>query len=172
VTATDIGTPALTGSQGSITVNPAAASVLQVGGFPTPSSAGTQQSFTVTARDPFGNTATGYNGTVVFTSSDGQALLPTNSTLTSGTGSFNATLRTAGSQNLIVTDNANSSLTGNQSGIVITPAATSRFLLSGFPATVTAGTPQSFSLTAQDAFGNTTPNYTGVVVFTSNDGHL
>ena len=34
---------------------------------------------TLTAKDAFGNTATGYNGTVHFTSTDGQAVLPADS---------------------------------------------------------------------------------------------
>ena len=41
---------------------------------------------TVAALDPFGNTAAAFAGTVHFTSSDSQALLPPNTTLTSGTG--------------------------------------------------------------------------------------
>jgi uncharacterized protein (DUF2147 family) len=170
LTATDTGNPSLTGTQSGITVNPAAASTLLVSGFPALTTAGTQQAFTVTAQDPFGNIATGYTGTLLFTSSDGQAVLPTNSTLTNGTGTFNATLRTAGSQTLIASDSTNASLTGTQSGITVTPAATSTFLLSGFPSTVTAGNQQSFTVTAQDAFGNIATGYTGVVVFTSNDG--
>ena len=35
---------------------------------------------TVTAVDAYGNVATGYTGTVHFTSSDGQAVLPANYT--------------------------------------------------------------------------------------------
>ena len=38
----------------------------------------------MTALDQFNNTATGYSGTVHFTSSDGQAVLPSDSTLTNG----------------------------------------------------------------------------------------
>ena len=37
--------------------------------------------FTVTAYDPYGNVATGYSGTVQFTSSDSQAVLPGNYTI-------------------------------------------------------------------------------------------
>ena len=67
---------------------------------PASATAGTGFSFTVTAQDQFNNTATGYTGTAHFSSSDGQAVLPANSTLTSGTGSFLATLKTAGSQTI------------------------------------------------------------------------
>ena len=63
---------------------------------------GTPFNFTVTALDPFNNTATGYGGTVHFTSSDGAAALPANSTLTNGTGTFTAgTTLTTGVSNAI-----------------------------------------------------------------------
>src|SRR5207245_1560022 len=97
-----------------VTVNPAAASALTVTGFSSTVAAGTAGTFTVTAQDAYGNTATGYAGTVHFTSSDAKAALPTNSTLTSGTGSFSATLKTAGTQSLTVTDTATVAITGSQ----------------------------------------------------------
>ena len=43
-------------------------------------------SFTVSAKDAFGNIASSYNGTVHFTSNDGAAVLPLDSTLTGGVG--------------------------------------------------------------------------------------
>src|SRR5262249_61608751 len=68
--------PASVTGSAAVTVSPAAASSLVLGGYPSPTAAGAAHSFTVTARDPYGNTATGYAGTVHFTSSDGQAVLP------------------------------------------------------------------------------------------------
>ena len=70
----------------------------------------------MTARDAFGNTATGYTGTVHFTSSDAQATLPADYTFTAGdTGvhTFTATLKTAGTQSLTATDTVDSSITGS-----------------------------------------------------------
>jgi len=59
-------------------------------GINTSSSAtvGTALPVTVTALDLFNNPATSYTGTVHFTSSDGQAVLPADSPLTNGTGTF------------------------------------------------------------------------------------
>src|SRR3984893_353108 len=65
---------------------------------------GTAFHFTVTAPDAPNNAAAGYSGTVHFTSTDGQAVLPANSTLTNGTGTFSATLKTVGSQTITATD--------------------------------------------------------------------
>src|SRR5260370_18645357 len=87
------------GSQTGITVNPAADSILVVGGFASPTVAGVSHNFTVTAQDAFGNTATGYAGTVTFTSTDGQAAFPANyafSTADGGVHTFSRTLNTAG----------------------------------------------------------------------------
>src|SRR5207245_2861037 len=70
LTARDTGSSMITGSQFGIVVNPAAASTLVVSGFPSPTTAGVAHTFTVTAKDPFSNTATVYLGTVHFTSID------------------------------------------------------------------------------------------------------
>jgi hypothetical protein len=151
-----------------VTVVPAAASSFQVTGFTPALTAGTGGTFTVTARDPYGNVATGYGGTVHFTSSDPQADLPADATLTNGTGSFSATLKTAGSQSLTATDTADGTLTGSQTGIAVSPAAASTLVLSG-PSTVTAGVAFSFTVTAFDAYGNVATGFAGTVHFASSD---
>ncbi len=89
--------------------------------------AGTPFSVTVTAQDQYGNTATGYNGTVRFTSTDtGSGVsLPANSTLTNGTGTFSATLVTIGNQTITATDTSNSSITGSATTIVASAVCTS-----------------------------------------------
>jgi Bacterial Ig-like domain (group 3) len=75
--------------------------------------------FTVTAYDTFGNQATGYGGTVHFTSSDPGATLPANATLINGAGTFSATLVTPGTQTMTATDTVNNGLTITSSGIVV-----------------------------------------------------
>src|SRR5262249_14976629 len=111
VTVTDTRTSTITGSA-TVKVSAAAASRLAVAGFPSPTAPGAPGTFTVTAQDAYGNTATGYAGTVTFSSSDPLALLPPNSTLTNGTGSFTATLTTVGTQSLTATDTIMRSITG------------------------------------------------------------
>ncbi|MGA3882053.1 hypothetical protein ACPCYY_19660, partial [Bacillus pumilus] len=59
-----------------------------------------------------GNVATGYTGTVHFTSTDGIAVLPADTTLTNGVGTFSETLDTAGSQTITATDTAHGAITG------------------------------------------------------------
>ena len=78
-------TSTITGTQSGITVNPAGASTFTVAGYPSPTTAGSVHNVTVTAYDTYGNVATGYTGTVHFTSSDAQATLPANATLANGT---------------------------------------------------------------------------------------
>jgi hypothetical protein len=172
LTATDTATTSITGSQAGISVTPAAASTLVVSGFPSPATAGAAQNFTVTARDAYGNTATGYTGTVHFTSSDAQAALPANytfATADAGAHTFSATLKTAGSQSLTATDTVTGAITGSQAGIAVSPAAASSFVVSGFPSPTTAGVAQNFTVTAKDAYGNTATGYRGTVHFTSSD---
>jgi CSLREA domain-containing protein len=122
VTATDSANSAINGTLGAITVAPAAATTLVVAGYPLPTAVGTNGNFTVTAVDAFGNTATGYRGTLHFTSSDSQAVLPANTTLTAGVGNFTAAFNTAGTQTLTATDAATPTLRGTESGIVVSAA--------------------------------------------------
>jgi hypothetical protein len=160
----------LSSSQG-VTVNPAAASRLALSGLPTSTAAGAAQAFTVTARDPFGNVATGYNGTVHFSSSDALAALPNDypfAAADAGTHSFGVTLQTAGTQSLSVTDG--SGLTTTQGGITVSPAAASSLTVTGLSASSVAGTDLSFTVSARDAAGNPATGYRGTVHFSSSDG--
>lgn len=79
---------------------------------PANSGAGIVFTFAVTARDASNNVATNYSGTMHFTSSDPAAVLPHDSTLTNGTGSFSATLINAGTQIITATDTTAASLQG------------------------------------------------------------
>jgi hypothetical protein len=125
-------------------------------------------SVTVTARDPYGNTATGYVGTVHFTSSDSQAILPADSTLASGIGTFSVTLKTAGNRTVTAADTADGSITG-QATVTVSPVAANYFVVSGFPSPTTAGVAHHFTVTAKDPYGNTATGYSGTVHLTSSD---
>ena len=139
----------------------------------TPETAGKSFSLTVTAQNSSGVTDTGYLGTVHFTSSDVQAGLPANFTFTAadkGTYTFTTvTLKTAGSQSITATDTATSAITGTLSGISVSPASASQFVLSGLPSTTTVGVAQTLTVTAEDPYGNVATGYAGTVKFTSSD---
>jgi hypothetical protein len=159
------------GTQSVLTVNPAAVSSITVAGFPAPVTAGVAGSFTVTARDAYGNRASGYSGTVRFTSSDPQAALPGNYIFTAadaGVRTFSATLKTAGNQALTATDTANAALTGAQGSILVNPAAASRLVLSA-PSSIKANTAFSLTVTVVDAYGNVVTGYRGTLGFKSSD---
>ena len=83
-----------------------------------------------------GNPATGYIGTVHFTSSDSAAQLPADATLTNGTGIFSVVLKTTGSQTLTGTDTVTSTITGTTT-VGVTPIILFRVTA---PASATAGT--------------------------------
>jgi ELWxxDGT repeat protein len=153
------------------TVQPAAAGSITVAGFPSPTTAGATHNFTVTLEDPYGNVASGYRGTVHFTSNDRKAALPANYTFTAadaGAHTFSATLKTAGTQSLTATDTTTASITGTQGGITVTPAGASRFLISA-PSSVHAGVAFSLTLSVEDAYGNVVTGYTGTVHLSSTD---
>jgi len=130
ITATDIATTTITGATNSIQVTAGATSLSVTA--PSLAIVGKAFTFTVTALDVLGHLVTNYPGTVIFTSTDGQAILPSNSPLTNGTGSatFSATLNTACNQTITATDIATASLNGSSSSIHV-PAPASGFTPTG-----------------------------------------
>src|SRR5205814_9620598 len=138
------------------------------------STAGTAFSITVTALDQFNNVATSYTGTVHFTSSDGAAVLPANYAFVGGDNGVHTftnltTLKTSGNHTVTGTDTVTGSITGTSGTIVVSAAAASQFTVTA-PASATAGTAISVTVTAKDARGNVATGYTGTVHFTSSDG--
>jgi large repetitive protein len=85
--------------------------------------AGTAFNFTVSALDASNGVVTSYAGMVHFTSTDPQAVLPANSTLTNGMGTFSATLNTSGSQTLTATDIVTPTLSGVSNTMQVSSAA-------------------------------------------------
>jgi hypothetical protein len=126
---------------------------------------------TVTALDSYGAVATGYTGTVTFTSSDAHpSLLPADYTFTQsdkGTHIFGAVLFTAGAQTLTAQDKAIASITGTTT-IAVT-SAPANHLLTTAPLTTLAGSPFDLTITALDPYGNRDTNYRGTVTFSSSD---
>src|SRR5207247_10431065 len=93
---------------------------------------------------PLGNTDTNFADTVNFSSSDASAQpgngLPANGqSLTSGVGSFTATLKTAGTQSITATDSAHSAINGTKTGITVTPLAATHLVVSDYASPATAG---------------------------------
>ncbi len=171
ITVKDAAASTVMGSQTGIAVNATAtAASLTVAGFPA-TTAGVAHSFTVTARDVFGNLCSSYTGTLTFSTSDVQAGLPANYAFTAadaGVHTFTATLKTAGTQSITVKDAAASTVVGSQTGIAVSASTAVRFSFST-PSSVTQGVGFKFTVTALDAFGNVATGYRGKVHLSSTD---
>jgi hypothetical protein len=166
ITATDTASSSVTGSA-AVEVKP----VLWVGDFPSPTSAGVAGSFTVTAVDGLGNIVPGYTGSVHFTTSDAQGVLPGDYAFTAadqGRHTFSATLKTAGTSWITATDTSTSLTAGTQTGITVNPASASLLTISA-PASVAAGATFSVTVTALDPYNNIATGYAGTIHFTSTD---
>ena len=121
----------LTGSPLGFTASatPGSASTLTVTA-PGSATAGTAFSVTVTALDAYGNTATGYTGTVHFTGGGTGATLPANYAFVggdNGTHTFTngVTLTQAGSRTVTATDTVTGTITGTSSTIAVAAAGVS-----------------------------------------------
>jgi N-acetylneuraminic acid mutarotase len=131
-----------------------------VDGFPSTIAAGVAGTFTVTAKNGDGTTNTGYAGTIHFTSSDPNAILPGDYMFTAadhGAHTFSATFNSAGTQSLTATGTASGDIAGFESGINIWDPAMpdpSRSTISVAPATIFSGGSATVTLTARNQAGN------------------
>jgi hypothetical protein len=166
ITVTEVNSVSPLTDERDITVTPAK---FTVSGFPSEVTAGDPHNVNVTAVDYFGNVATTYTGTIHFSSTDAKAVLPPNTTLSGGSGTFTVSLVTAGTQSISVNDTLTPDSKGSEDGIQVDPGGVTTFIIGGLPSTATAGQQLNFTVTAQDAFGNLATNYTGTVRFTSDD---
>jgi hypothetical protein len=140
---------------------------------PSSATAGGAFSVTVTAKDQANNTITSYPGTINFTSSDGQAVLPANYTYAAGDNgshTFTVTLKTAGSESVTASDTVQSTVTGSAS-VSVGAAAASRLTLSAASTTPTAGSADNLTITALDPYGNTATSYAGSKNLTFSGAH-
>jgi hypothetical protein len=167
ITATDTIQGSMSGTSSVIAVGPGPATHFLVSA-PAAATTGLAFQMTVTAQDALNNTVTAYSGTVHFTSSDAQATLPANSTLTNGTGTFSVTLKTLGSQTITATDTGTPSINGTSGSITVGTNAATHFSVTGPPAT-SPGSTISFAVKALDAANNVASTYSGTIHFTTSD---
>ncbi|WP_020470431.1 FG-GAP repeat domain-containing protein [Zavarzinella formosa] len=165
---------AVTGT-GTVQVNATVATHLQIVA-PVNPVAGTPFDLTVKALDVFGNPDPSYVGTIHLVTTDKAAgiTLPTDYTFTSADAGIHTftgevALLTAGLKTITATTIGALTVKGIAS-VTVVPGALHGFLLSGFPLTVTANSAHTFTVTAQDAYGNTITNYLGAVQFTNTTG--
>ncbi len=172
VRAEQVGNPSINGQQSPIEVIPGDARILVVDQITSPIVAGTPSNVRVTAYDQCGsgngNVAINYNGTVRFTTTDPSnhpdKKLPGdytfNPSIDQGTHTFinGVTLVTAGTQSVTARDTVNNTITGTQSGIVVTPVTTDKYLAyqtqPTSPQTAGVNWPQAFSVKRVDRYGN------------------
>src|SRR5205823_615611 len=126
----------------SLSVAPGPASSFNLVSFPSTTPAAAAQTFFAMAFDAYNNLATGYTGTVQFTSSDNGASLPADYPFTAadaGVHTFSVTLNAAAAfQTLQVSDPATAGLMG-RSEPAVAAAAPSRLVVTGIPGSVQEG---------------------------------
>ncbi|WP_225409144.1 Ig-like domain-containing protein [Stigmatella hybrida] len=175
-----VGTYHFTASTGSLpavqsepfTIQPAAAARLDLVGLVGPVTSGVPGSVEVKAFDAFDNVATGFVGTVHFTSTDGQATLPPDYTFTPGDAGHkaftNVVLRTVGAQTVTV----QAASLQDELTVEVGSGAVAELVLEVPSAPVQAGSPFAVTVTLRDAHGNIATGYTGTVSFGSSDGQV
>ncbi len=127
---------------------------------------------TVTALNQWGETFTGYDGTVNFTSSDEDAILPANTTYSpedNGVMTFTVTFGTEGVQTLTVVDVADPSASGEGYIDVQAPRVPHHYEVYGLDEDVGTNVTIVLNITIVDQYGAPFMAYGGTVLVTSNN---
>jgi hypothetical protein len=146
----------------------ATATQLVLSGLPDSADAGTPLTVTVTAEDPFGQTAVGYRGTVTFTSGDGGASVPDDYAFTAddaGSHTFTdgVTFSQAGDQTLTASDLGDPVLTATATVTVQGQEVSVAYFDITAADPVTAGQAFQLTVTARDADGHVVTGYRGTI---------
>jgi hypothetical protein len=115
--------------------------------------AGSSFTVTVTGLLASGVPDTSFADVLQVTPSDPMASI-TAGPMVNGVQTFTVTLFTAGSRSITVTDLTRPTVKGPKRVLTVTPAAASQLAVSGFPASVLAGSLHRVTVTALDAYGN------------------
>jgi Bacterial Ig-like domain (group 3) len=154
VTVTDARLSGFTGSS-TLQVNVPNVSALRIVA-PGTATTGTAVNFSIIALDVTNTPVTNYNGTVHFSSSDPSSVLPANSPMVNGVGSFTATFNTAGFQTFQANDVANTSVSGSSFVTATAPSAhpTTTTLTGGPTSPIVFGQPATYLMTVTGNAGN------------------
>ncbi|MGE6760617.1 lamin tail domain-containing protein [Corallococcus interemptor] len=163
---------ALTRESQPFTVGAGAVAKLVLAAFTDPVDAGDENDVTVTVTDAFGNRRQDYAGTVRFTSSDTQAVLPADATFVpedAGQKTVSGLVfKTAGARTLTATDTATPALTATVD-VEVRASAAASFEVIASTSPVAAGQSLGYELVARDAWGNVAKDYASTVTFSSTD---
>lgn len=155
----------VSGTSGSFSIKAAATSAITMPSAATTHGAGTSFKETITAVDPWGNSATSFTGTKSITWSgpgvapNGKAPTLPSTVLFGSTGTTSPSVTLYKAEKTALTATV-SGFTATSGPITITPS-TAKSLSIPTPGPQTAGVPFALSLTAVDAYGNTVTAYSG-----------
>ncbi|MGA3058495.1 MAG: hypothetical protein ABSE70_10755 [Candidatus Limnocylindrales bacterium] len=176
LTVTDV-TSGWSRTTGSFTVNPAAIDHFSMTAATTTPTAGATDNLTITAIDPYGNTATGYTGNHDLTFSGAGSIRTYNPTVTTRLGvatrfgtvtsiTFTNGVSTAGgvmtlykaeTAHIVVSDGSHNNGAGLE--VTVSPAALNTLSLSAEKVVVRPGAPDQLTIRAVDTYGNTAAGY-------------
>jgi hypothetical protein len=154
-----------------VTVDPASASTCTATGVPAAARAGDAIPLRVTVLDAFGNVATGYTGTMAFTSADTRATLPASYAFGApdqGAHGFSVQFGTPGSELVTASDTA-AFISCASDATSLSAGAASTFAVGSLPSAAVAGVEAAFQVTAHDGYGNVATDYAGPVTLSSTD---
>jgi YVTN family beta-propeller protein len=134
---------------------------------PSSATVGSAVSVTVTALDAYNNPVTGYAGSVLLSSSDASAVLPSGTALVNGTATYTLSFGTPGNQTVTVTASGSPSVTGTSGTIAVVSPTVPAPIIGVAPQsqTANAGASAAFWVSAANSSGATYQwNFNGVPI--------
>ncbi len=158
------------GTSNQFDVNPASISSFEIATITSPQSADTPFSINITAKDQYGNTATGFGGTVTISDATGTISPTSSGTFSNGTRTQTVTITQARSD-VWITVNDGFGHTGTSNFFNIMYGSLNHFAISSIAAQAT-GVPFAVTVTAQDAYNSTVTGFTGQVTISDLTGTI
>ena len=165
----------ITGVSNTFTVDPAALDHFTLSNISSPQTAGTGFPVTITAEDAYGNTVTGFTGTVSISISSGTVTPTTSGNFVAGVRTESITVLTAGS-NLTITVDDGASHTGTSNTFNVDPGALDHFAITATDGSnisnQIAGNAFNIRIEARDLYENIVTSFNGNVTLSDDTGTL
>jgi RHS repeat-associated protein len=150
-----------TGSENNVTVV-SPATKLSVTASATSPVAGTPMTVSVAGIIRAGQPDTQFPDVLTLSTSDPHAQV-SSTPISNGKQTFTVTFQTAGKQTIAISDLTRPAIKGPGLTAHVFAGSASQLSIAGFPAFAVAGTSHTFTVTAQDQFGNTAPTFTDAI---------
>ena len=169
--ATDSVTSSIKGESGLFTVNPSSLNHFAFSPITSPEIAGSTFIVDIIAEDAYGNAVPSFTGTAALTDLSGSISPTSTGAFTAGVWTGNVNITKAYTNDVITATNS-ADITGQSGPFNVYPSSANHFGFGVISSPQVAGANITVTITAEDAYNNTVPNYTGTATLSDLTGYM